>query len=221
MTRVGAALAVACVCAVTFAQPAPAHEEIRVRSLPAGHFRHEVVAQIPGTDAGILTGKMPAISLRVMRPVEELTLLGAGGEPFVRFRPGGVDVNEASPTWALTARGRGSFEPGGPVEADEAPRWRQERGLLMLTWLEPRAAPEREGRDYEWSVPARLDGRPQSLRGRSVWVPTRQAGATAGTSERPPTWTAWAPGFVGAVGGLGAFAGVAVRRRVRARRAGP
>ena len=152
----------------------------RLFSRPAGHFRYEMTEQIPGSRAGVLDGPVPAISLRAEDSVGELLIVGTDGEPFARFRHGVAEVNEASPTWALTARARGAFHPTSPIGPEEPPRWRAENQSPQLTWLEPRAiAPE--GADFAWFVPARLDGRPVALRGRTRWV--------AASNRRPtPAW---------------------------------
>ena len=157
--------------AVPATSPASGHEDIPPLPRSAGTFRHEVVEQIPGTVASVLPGRVPAVFLRVETLSGRLVLHGTEGEPFVRFSGGAVEVNHASPTWELTARGRGGYEAEAPVGAGTEPRWHVEGSAPQLTWLEPRAVPRRDGRDFDWSVPGRLDGRPVSLRGRSVWVP--------------------------------------------------
>ena len=143
----------------------------RLFSRPAGRFRHEITSHIDGIEASVLDGKVPAIFLRAISAAPDLTLLGTEGEPFIRLSAGGAEVNEASPTWALTARSRGGFVPKGPIGGGTQPRWRQENSAAQLTWLEPRAVPGTEGEDLAWSVPGRLGSEPVSLRGRSIWVP--------------------------------------------------
>ena len=181
----------------------------RLFERPAGVFRHEVVTQIPGTRATVLAGKVPALFLTAP-DTTGLELVGHEGEPFARFGATGVEVNEASPTWALTARSRGSFDPGGQVGAGEVPRWRRERSSPELTWLEPRARPTVDGEDHEWSVPGRIGGDTHVLRGRSVWVPTEGSDSGAGS------WRLMALGLGLAVAMIPL--GVGVRRRRRAQR---
>jgi len=151
----------------------------RLFSRPAGSFRHEITSQIEGVEASVLDGKVPAIFLRAVGEAPDLTLLGIDGELFVRLGPGGAEVNEASPTWALSARSRGGFMPDGPIGPGTQPRWRRENSAAQLTWLEPRAVPDSEGEDVAWSVPGRAGAESASLRGRSIWVPAdnSQAGA--------------------------------------------
>lgn len=192
----------------------------RLYSRPAGAFRHEVVGQIPGTQAAVLQGRVPAIFLRVEEPKGELILLGEGGEPFARFARGSVEVNAVSPTWALTARSRGRLEPAPLPRSGRQPDWEPEGPAPQLTWLEPRAMPARDGVDFEWEVPARRDGEEVVLRGRSVWEPAPAGPDKGGAPESRSRFPAWVPGLVMAMGGLGAIAAAALSRRARARRAG-
>lgn len=185
----------------------------RLYSRPTGTFRHTIVHQIPRTETSVLSGKVPALFLQVEEKIDELILFGVAGEPFLRFGPGSVEGNAASPTWVLTARGRGSFDPEAPLGADLPPRWELVGPTPYLAWLEPRAVPSEEGADFTWSIPGQLDGEPVSLRGRSVWVPLKED-ESGGVGD-------WRP--AAAAGGLVllAAAGSAVAVRSRAQAAPP
>ena len=142
----------------------------RLFSYPAGRFAHEISSPIPGMQVSVLDGKMPAIFLTAPGQ-PDVELLGVDGEPFARFGPAGAQVNDASPTWALTARRDGQFGTSAPVGSDSEPRWRVVNPEPQLIWLEPRALPPAEGRDHAWSIPARWQGREVALEGRSEWIP--------------------------------------------------
>ena len=158
----------------------------RLFSYPAGRFDHQISSPIPGMQVSVLDGKMPALFLTA--PGEpDVELLGVDGEPFARFGPAGAEVNDASPTWALTARRDGQFDTSAPVGADLDPRWRVVNPEPQLIWLEPRALPPAEGRDHSWSIPARWAGREVALDGRSEWVPAPVLGAGDGDGSFPLT----------------------------------
>ncbi|MDQ1403698.1 MAG: hypothetical protein QOG03_2014 [Actinomycetota bacterium] len=144
----------------------------------AGAFRTTILTQARGTQATTLPGRLPGIFFR-LSGARQVTLLGEGGEPFARIGPSGAEVNEASPTWAITAATRGSFSPSGAVDPAAAPRWRHESVQAQLTWLEPRArfardeptAPERAAVLVFWTVPVTVDGAADKITGTTSWVP--------------------------------------------------
>lgn len=181
----------------------------RLFARPAGYFRNAIVEQIPGAEAAVLDGKVPAVFLRLVDPSRELTLIGASGQPFARLSAAGTEVNEANRTWMLTARSRGAFDPETPIGGE--PRWRTESSAPQLTWLEPRAIPKRDGVDFEWIVPGGLGGESVALRGRSVWVPaTHQDRAGLFDDWRPVVATGAALAAVAIIASV-----VRVRRRAQ------
>lgn len=176
----------------------------RIFSRPAGRFHHVIESPIPGMQVSVLEGNVPAIFLTAPGQ-SDVELLGADGEPFARFGAEGAEVNDASPTWALTARRDGEFDASGPVGAGVKPRWRRVNPSPQLIWLEPRAVPPVEGRDHEWSVPARWQGRSVALQGRSEWI---------ADPEPPSQKSSFAPALIrAAVAGVVVFLFLLARRR--------
>lgn len=162
-----------------------------------GAFKTIVTEQFPGASAVVFPGRLPAIYLHVSG-AEEVTLLGAGGEPFARVGPRGADVNEASPSWVLTAEVRGTFNPVGPVDATAPPAWRHESDQPQLTWLEPRAmyskdepADATRAADLvAWSVPGTVGSRSVRLAGKTSWVPFRSGSSKSGGTSNGWRWPA-------------------------------
>ncbi len=138
----------------------------------------------------IVSGRVPAFSLAMGSPT--ITVLGREGEPVVRAGTNVLEVNDASPTWALTRVSRGE-SPNGLVGIDEPPRWRAVRDSV-LTWLDDRAAlPEAPPADVSrrattrWSIAIRADGPTvHALTGTIQWTP---AVARLSTSPGAPDRT--------------------------------
>ena len=109
-----------------------------------------------------------------------VTVLGQGGEPFVRFSDRGAEANLASPTWALAAQAAGAFVA---ASSGRAPEWRLMSSAPRLSWLEPRAlyAPGTPPPDVQdrtsptdltrWTLPISFAGRIASVAGVTQWVP--------------------------------------------------
>lgn len=187
----------------------------RIYSVPRGAFTSAVTEQLPGAEATVLAGRMPVVFLR-LAGARELTLFEDDGTPIARLGPQGAEVNEASPTWALTAAVRTGRRPdaaGGP-----GPVWRRLDPTPQLAWLElraryPQAEPpenlvSRRAVVKRWRVPAQVDGRRSTLAGSTTWVP-------AGHDQEQGGFPWW-PVVAGAA--LLALAGAAVvSQRSRAR----
>lgn len=175
--------------------------------------------QVPaGLSADVLQGRLPGLLLRV-EPGRSVTVAGRDGEPFLRFGPGGSEVNTASRTYVedKQARGQPVPPPGGP------PRW-EPVAASSYSWLDERlrypddAPPEaalRAQRPTElsrWAVPVTVDGVPATIAGAVRWVPLAAQGDA-------PVRDGGVPGaaVVGAFAALVlAVALVLVRRRSRA-----
>lgn len=193
-----------------------------------------LTAPAAGLLVGAVQGSVPGIFLSVSGP-QTVVVLGQSGEPLLRVRHDGVEVNRASPTWSLTAAARGEA-PDGVVDANAPPRWRQLDRVGRISWLEPRAAyppgeppagvqARRSATDLlTWSVPLLVDSARSDLRGVTSWVPNLspespglQAASAALHARRVANHRHWTPLVIAAVSvalGCGA-AGLMGRRRFR------
>jgi hypothetical protein len=176
---------------VALAVPAAAwaHSPGPVRALDA---RLRVPARpLPGVHAKVLDGDR-ALRLTVAPPAR-LLVRGLLGEPFLRFAPDGVWVNESSPT--ATAN---------KLVATPVTGWKKVAAGSVFTWPDHRLAPPamRSGARIAWSLPVVLNGRATAIRGSFARVP------------RPSPW-AWL-----VAGMLAAAAGATFARRARRRRRG-
>ena len=171
------------------------HREYQVRR---GRFDSRIESAPPELDVTVLPGPVPGL-FATATGAGQVELLGAAGEPFARFDGQGVEVNVASPTWALTAAGRsGAAPPDDLVGVSEEPRWHREGSRRQLTWLEQRAVyepgePPDEARTartptdlLDWEVAVRVDGRPGRIHGVTSWVPATVSGADAADRRRVP-----------------------------------
>jgi MYXO-CTERM domain-containing protein len=144
---------------------------------------------------------------------------GYNGEPYARLSPGGgVDVNRRSPAHYLNQDRLAQVDLPAVADEKAPPDWRRENGTGRFEWHDHRMHwmakgrpekvrdPERRTRVFDWKVPLRVDGRAGAIAGRLDWVPQPDDGPP------PAAWYALA-----ALGLAGAAAGVAVRRRRRAR----
>ena len=156
----------------------------------------------PGVVAAILPGPVPGIFLDSSATRERVTVLGAVGEPFLRFGPKGVQANLRSPTHQADQRVRGE-RPSAAADPRGRPRWREVAEDARYSWLETRARYPREqpsdsvvegGRRQtllDWRVPLEVGGRRAVLRGATSWIPSQDVlAATAPTppSEQGPPW---------------------------------
>ncbi len=146
-------------------------------------------ATLPGVHAQVVDGDR-ALRVRV-EPPHRLLVLGLLGEPLLRFGPGGVWVNRASPSAdadRLTRRGSG---------------WLRLTSKHALLWHDHRLAPPaglRSGARVDWSLPIVLDGRSTQLSGTFTRV------------ARPPLWP-WLVAGLAASAALAVLAHAAPRRR--------
>jgi hypothetical protein len=135
-------------------------------------------------------GQPPALLLENLGD-QDVIVLGAHGEPFIRIRPDGVDGNLSSSTWQDLGRYRGlgdlpaNDSAGGYPEA--GPKWHRVSLAPRYSWLEPRAAVATVGFDPQtqnhprstvkgWQVPILVGGRSFSINGVVEWVPLPAAG---------------------------------------------
>ncbi|MFG1887609.1 hypothetical protein ACGFIR_07025 [Micromonospora sp. NPDC049051] len=204
VTRAGLVLVGALTATVALAGPAAAHGA----DAPDGtDYRAEVSAVTPAR---------PGLSVRVIEAGARLELtntgdqpvevLGYSGEPYLRVGPDGVYENVRSPATYLNRTIAG--ETRLPAEADPAaaPDWRRLDGSATVRWHDQRvlwresappsqvrAAPDREHRVRDWTVPLRTGTETGEIRGTLDWVPP------------PDAYVWWVVATVGllAVGALG------------------
>jgi hypothetical protein len=118
------------------------------------------------------------LDLRVPEP-HTVVVLGDAGEPFLRFSPHGVDVNDRSPTAIINKLARRGSLPA--LDPYAAPMWRSVARRPTFRWHDHRLGPT-PGRSYgegavdRWSIPVVVDGRPDGIVGR-LWH-----------ARRPPLW---------------------------------
>ncbi|WP_433390645.1 hypothetical protein [Micromonospora sp. KLBMP9576] len=186
MTRAGLVLAAALSATVAFAAPAAAHGA----DAPDGtDYRTEVSTLTPG---------LPGVRVRAIEAGARLELtntgdrsveiLGYSGEPYLRVGPDGVYENTRSPATYLNRTIAGDTRL--PAEADPAaaPDWRRIDDSTTARWHDQRvlwresapppqvrAAPDREHRVRDWTVPLRADGTAGEIRGTLDWVPPPDA----------------------------------------------
>ncbi len=135
-----------------------------------------------GVVGAVLPGPVPGIFLDTTSSRERVTVLGASGEPFLRFGPRGVAANLHSPTHQADQRVRGE-QPAAVADPRARPRWREVAEDARYSWVETRARYPREqppdavvdaGRRrklLDWTVPLEVGGRRAELRGATSWVP--------------------------------------------------
>ncbi|MEU4527925.1 hypothetical protein AB0F49_06815 [Micromonospora ureilytica] len=138
-----------------------------------------------------------------------IEVIGYSGEPYLRVGPDGVFENSRSPATYLNRTITG--DTALPAEADPAAapswrriadgttaRWHDQRALWQESAPPPavRAAPDREHRVRDWTIPLRDGTDPVVIGGTLDWVPP------------PDAYTWWAVTIVGllAVGALGLLA---------------
>ncbi|WP_328424183.1 hypothetical protein OG470_13365 [Micromonospora sp. NBC_00389] len=210
LARAGLVATAACAATLLTAAPAAAHgadapdgTDYRTRTTGVAPAR-------PGLEVRVIeAGARLELTNRTGRPIE---VIGYSGEPYLRIGPDGVFENSRSPATYLNRTIAGDTTL--PAEADPAAapswqriadgttaRWHDQRAL----WQEPappdavRAAPDREHRVRDWTIPLRDGGDPAQIRGTLDWVPP------------PDAYTWWAVTIVGvlAVGALGLLAAAA------------
>jgi hypothetical protein len=101
---------------------------------PDGAFRARLTSGDPfaGVSVTLMPGRVPGLYL-VNASAEDVLVVGADGEPFLRIGPGGTSANVRSATW------RRSGKAAAPDDGTE-PRWELQSPSPRYAWIEPRAA---------------------------------------------------------------------------------
>jgi hypothetical protein len=154
-------------------------------------YRVRISDHPPGVEPRVIDGDR---KLRLdVDPRLTVVVLGNAREPFLRFSPRGVEVNDLAPTAWSDRLGRGA----GP-RFGSAPKWRVVSRTHAFAWHEHRLAPPvRQGQRISWTVPLLVGGKPDGIDGTSRKV------------ARPALW----PWLV--IGGLFLAASAVLLRRPR------
>ncbi|MEU8331145.1 hypothetical protein [Micromonospora sp. NPDC048839] len=204
LARVGLVATAAGVATLLTATPAAAHGADAPDGTDYRTRTTGVTPQRPGLEVRVVeAGARLELTNDTGRAVE---VVGYSGEPYLRITPDGVFENSRSPATYLNRTIAG--DTALPAEADPAapPTWRRVADGTTVRWHDQRAlwqesappaavraAPDREHRVRDWTIPLR-DGADQvTIGGTLDWVPP------------PDAYTWWAVTIVGllAVGALG------------------
>lgn len=160
------AVAIAATLALALPAAAAAHSGNLVNAL-------DYRAQVTSTGT---TGRLSAAIIDGDRKLElrvpaasTVIVLGFAGEPFLRFTPAGVDVNERSPSAIATSLAKRGSVPS--LDPRAAPAWSHVSGEHRFAWHDHRLGP-RPGRTYPdgdvagWTIPLVVDGHRESISGR-------------------------------------------------------
>jgi hypothetical protein len=118
----------------------------------------------------LLDGRAPGLFARYSGAGEAI-VEGADGEPFLRLRPTGAEVNRRSPTWVFTAQARGEALDGAEADPGAPPEWSLVGPTPSYAWLDPRALIGEVGDDpvtLEWAVPVVVAGQRVEVLGTSL-----------------------------------------------------
>jgi hypothetical protein len=128
----------------------------------------------PGVRVTLLPGRAPGLLVE-SRSEDVLTVLGDGGEPFLRIGPQGVEANVRSPAWRRS--GRAARARSAVVGAGG---WQRVAAVPRFGWLDPRAAPEETAppadaaRVRPFRVPMLLGERALGVTGEVAWQALEQ-----------------------------------------------
>ncbi|MGC4808950.1 hypothetical protein ACLQ29_00275 [Micromonospora sp. DT228] len=210
LARAGLVVAAAGVATLLTAAPAAAHGADAPDGTDYRTRTTGVTPQRPGLEVRVVeAGARLELTNDTGRAVE---VIGYSGEPYLRVTPDGVFENSRSPATYLNRTIAG--DTALPAEADPAapPTWRRIADGTTVRWHDQRAlwqesappaavraAPDREHRVRDWTIPLRDGADPVAIGGTLDWVPP------------PDAYTWWAVTIVGllAVGALGLVAAAA------------
>jgi hypothetical protein len=119
---------------------------------------------------------------------QTIVILGYGSEPYLRFSRDGVYENLNSPAVYRDRDRWGVAVVPASARPGAKPRWRRVTALDSYNWhdhrihwmqrgVQPavvRAAPNRQHKVFDWSVPARADGKPFAIKGFLGYAPRPQ-----------------------------------------------
>lgn len=191
------AIAIAALGALVVPAVADAHSGTLVNALD---YRARVTSAGTGgtLSAAIIDGDRK-LELRVPA-ASTVVVLGFAGEPFLRFTPAGVDVNERSPSAIATNLAKRGSLPA--LDPEARPTWSHVSDAHRFAWHDHRLGP-RPGRSYPegdvagWTIPIVVDGHAEAISGRLLHA------------SGPPLW----PWLVLLGATVAAGAALATRRR--------
>ena len=136
---------------------------------PDGAFRARLTSGDPfeGVTVTLMPGRVPALYL-VNASDEDVLVLGADGEPFLRIGPGGTSANVRSATWRRIGKAIAAADDGA------ASRWELQSPSPRYAWIEPRAAAAASwtNESREWLVVLRRGADEARVTGVVEWVPS-------------------------------------------------
>lgn len=106
-----------------------------------------------------------------------VVVLGLEGEPYLRFSPAGVEINEHAPTAYLNSYSALAVPAG--INANSRPYWRRLTSGHTYLWPEDRLheldlaarVPGAGGYVGHWTVPLRIDGKRAAIGGSLIYAP--------------------------------------------------
>jgi len=155
-----------------------------------GHFEFvpptRGIIEAKVTDPGALSGRAlvramtgsakPGLFLSY-RGDQPLTVFDDQGGPLLRFSEDGVEVNQASRTWA-EIRPSGAPEHLASTGDTATVRWAKLSSGKSYGWIEPRAAyagtPEDAAMPHivkQWQIPIRIGDADSTIQGETAWAP--------------------------------------------------
>ena len=138
---------------------------------PDGAFRARLTSGDPFDDVSVtlMPGRVPALYL-VNAGDEDVLVLGADGEPFLRIGPGGTSANVRSTTWRRIGKAAAA------ADAPAAPRWELQSPTPRYAWIEPRAAAAaswtNDTPSREWFIVVRRGADEARVTGVVEWIPS-------------------------------------------------
>ncbi|MGH8529856.1 MAG: hypothetical protein ACRETN_08445 [Nevskiales bacterium] len=135
----------------------------------------------PGLRVRLVPGAPPALLLE-NNSARSVTVIGAGGEPMLRFKQDRIYANLRSPSWRASGRSFNTASAQAEAATSEV-LWTLVGRATRYSWLEPRAgSPQRrpsgevmragQRRElHRWKIPVLIDQQPVSIEGVVEWVP--------------------------------------------------
>jgi hypothetical protein len=171
------AIAVVAIAGLGLPAPASAHPGTLVHALD-----YEAQVTSSGRSGDVVSARSldgdRKLELTVA-PTETVVVLGYQGEPLLRFSPGGVEVNERSPSAIANKLAKRGSVP--ELDPHATPVWSSISNGHRYAWHDHRLGPI-PGRHYpdgkvtSWTIPIVVGGRPDQISGRLLHV------------RGPPVW---------------------------------
>jgi hypothetical protein len=154
--------------------PATAVADVGASVPTATSFLARIDSVPPGLEVKVGEGD----KLLWMRASPHLTVLvlGLQGEPYLRFSPGGVQINKHAPTAYLNSYYAVAVPPG--LNAHSEPYWKRLTASHTYLWPEDRLheldlaawTPGNGGYVGRWNIPLRVNGQPATISGALLYA---------------------------------------------------